>query len=269
MSDNTDLINRYLPKWPQMIVSGVSVTPEQAKEIIRRTDNFFTSGYGGNDHEYDFGVKILLGMPVYQRNDGYCRNRETARKYGIDLPVQPEKYMEVIEAEIKWREEWGCLHTNYVRNAWVSSSFIFGPHGWCHPDGQIGYIDNVGKWPSVEEILEDWKLLAAAFPFLDIAVTLMDGEESENGKNPVVGIRVENGEAVLVEPEVTTEYHLRGHKDIPHIDRGEHRFGEIFGNPRHREHGLPGEWFLEWAEKFGPQSKGAPLLEQATRLLGG
>ncbi len=38
---NANLLNRNLPKWPQMLVTGDSLTIEQAKEIIRRTDRFF------------------------------------------------------------------------------------------------------------------------------------------------------------------------------------------------------------------------------------
>lgn len=38
-----NLLDRGLPKWPQMLVTGASVTKEQALEIIRRTDSFFSS----------------------------------------------------------------------------------------------------------------------------------------------------------------------------------------------------------------------------------
>jgi hypothetical protein len=42
VKEDVTLLDRGLPKWPQMRVEGVPVTLEQAKEIIRRTDTFFT-----------------------------------------------------------------------------------------------------------------------------------------------------------------------------------------------------------------------------------
>ena len=39
-----------LPKWPQMYTTGLPVAIEQAKEIIRRTDSYFTSPrHAGNE----------------------------------------------------------------------------------------------------------------------------------------------------------------------------------------------------------------------------
>lgn len=40
---NTELMERSLPKWPQMIVTGTPVSEMQALEIIRRTDVFFVT----------------------------------------------------------------------------------------------------------------------------------------------------------------------------------------------------------------------------------
>lgn len=42
-------------KWPQMLTTGEKLTVDQAKEIIRRTDDFFSSlseFSSGNDHNY-------------------------------------------------------------------------------------------------------------------------------------------------------------------------------------------------------------------------
>lgn len=54
-----------LIKWPQMIVTGASVTREQAKEIIIRTDPFFSdiAPYaGGNDQEFTIRYQQQSGV---------------------------------------------------------------------------------------------------------------------------------------------------------------------------------------------------------------
>lgn len=201
----TNLFNRALPKWPKMLVTGESVTIEQAKEIIRRTDTFFeyaprtSRGYVG-------WVKSSLKIP-----EGW---RELRR----------------------WQESWGLIRTEYVHNSWISSSFIYGPHGWCHPDGTIAFGDNIGKWPSVSEVLSDWTLLAKEFPFLNLDVTLFDGEECEDNILPVVSITVRSGEAIVCEP---IEWHEGSMLS---------RSGESF-NWNRSKHAICDDWIAEWAQR--------------------
>jgi len=237
---NDQLLNLALPKWPQMVVSGQTVTVDQAKEIIRRTDAFFTMGFGGNDREYDLLVRLVLGKPIIFEWD-----RRAVRDLGFDVPDKTNW-----QEESGWAEKWDCIDTGYVTNAWISSSFIYGPHGWCHPDGRIGFTDNVGKWPSVEAVLDDWKKLAAAFTFLDVGVTLMSGESCEEDSQPVVSIDVSRGTANLYDPAVVDVH--RGHKITP-IDRsGDAAIAVLRNRPRQREHGIDPAWILEWAERDGP-----------------
>lgn len=252
MSD-TLLLNVGLPKWPQMYTTGMPVSEEQAKEIIRRTDFFFVSGFGGNDHEYNFAVKMLLGMPL-----GWS-DKYVAERYRVKVDENRSW-----EAADEWRKKWGVLATSYVRNDWVSCAFIFGPHGWCHPTGEIGFVDNVGKWPSVGDILEDWQTIATAFTFLDIGVSVMSMEEGEDEnpaegriREPLVSIVVKDGQATLVQP--SAEVHER--HPAPRIDRG--RWIGDLGNPRKREHGIPGPWFREWAASMTADQN---LLPEVRRL---
>lgn len=240
----TDLLNRGLPKWPQMLVTGVPV-PDRAKEIIRCTDSFFTHGYDGNDHDWNRAVRKALGMPEeYDQGKGaYDSNRFHA--YWEELRV--------------WRERWGAIETQYVHNSWVSCSFVYGAHGWCHPDGRIGFIDNVGKWPSVEEIREDWSMLASAFPFLDLGVTLMSGESCEESTNPIVSMRVRNGSVQLIDPE----------KEDVHV--GHPLAGEIVGTRPilGNEIGVPQGWINDWAKARRDESGSVDLLQALVERSGG
>lgn len=230
------LRDRGLPKWPQMYVTGVPVTVEQAKEIIRRTDTFFSLGYGGNNRQYDAWVRETLDMPPSPFGLPFDADGVAARQAAR-------------EKEIAFEARWNPLRTSYVHNSWVSSSFIGGPHGWCHPDGAIGFVDNVGKWPSVSDIEEAWAALAAAFPFIDVAVTLYDREATEEGNEPVVSMVIKGGKVELLDP-TTVDVHAT-HSPASRRAGGSstsaaEEFMAQFHNPR-REQGLPDSWILEWA----------------------
>ena len=166
-----ELLHRSLPKWPQMIVTGKTLDEEQALEIIRRTDRFFACPIG-NNHDFVEEAKKIVRYP----DGGY-------------------------DDVIKWEKRWGYIPLGYVENDWISSAFIYGANGWCHPDGTIGFALNIGKWPEVWEVLEDWKRLAQAFPFLEVEATLMSNEH-HCPSEPVVSFLVRNGTVELVDPKL-------------------------------------------------------------------
>lgn len=120
-----------------MKVIGKPVSEELATEIILRTDNFFGYGYGGNNNSFNKEVRKLFGIKEHPKGmEGF------------------DEWSESVENCLK---AIGHIETQYVENDWISCCFIYGPHGWMHPDGIIGFKDNVGKWPSVEEIYENWE----------------------------------------------------------------------------------------------------------------
>jgi hypothetical protein len=251
-----DLLGLALPKWPQHYVTGKPVTVEQAKEIIRRTDSFFCHGYGGNNHKYNSWVRKTLGMApdMWDRpHRPYPKDDAPQAEKDADLAARRAEYAEDNRLRELFEKRWHPLQTEYVHNSWISCSFIGGPHGWCHPDGQIGYVDNVGKWPSVEAVFNDWKVLAEAFPFIDIGVTLFDGESCEDNTNKIVSMRVRGSEVVLIDP-AAEDVHA-GHPTA--VRRGadtetmEAQVLALVHNPW-REQGLPDAWIEEWASKFGP-----------------
>lgn len=223
--ENVECLSRGLPKWPQMRIEGVSVSIDQAKEIIRRTDTFFKSPeWSGNDPSYCKRVMAKLGIPMGHR-------------FG-------EPNIHEWERLEQWLQEWEYVGTNYVKNTWIASSFIYGPHGWCDPNGRISYIDNVGKWPSAEDIFEDWKQLAALFPFLHLICVLMDREECEDGGIPLIGFYVREGSVISFDPQVEISTELL---DQIKVSRD---FFDV-----RREQGIPWEWIEEWAVRSIQRSK--------------
>ena len=247
------LLGVELPKWPKMYVTGKPVSVEQAKEIIRRTDTFFTHGYGGNNREYDRWVRQTVGMAP-----GY-HDRPYEKFPGEDAPqAEKDAFFAKRKAEADadrviyeaFQRRWRPLRTTYVHNSWVSNAFIGGPHGWCHPDGEIGFVDNVGKWPSVKAVYEDWQALAKAFPFITVGVTLFSGESTEDGASPLVSLAVHDGHVLLLDP-TEADVHA-GHP--PATRRADSSGSSIetymrdFYSP-FREQGLPDSWIEEWGKK--------------------
>ena len=225
------LLTRSLPKWPQMLTTGSPVTPDQAKEIIRRTDTFLIEGYGGNDDVWDARLAARLRMPHF-------------RGYSKASPPTSLNWEESQRQNDNWRKAWGAIRTEYVQNSWISTFFIHGPHGWCWPDGRIAYVDNVGRWPSVEAVLQDWSAIAKVFPFLDLAATLMSGECCEDTV-PVVTILVKEGMARVENGS------LRFHEAYPvAVPRSDVYLDQLF-DPEHRyAHGpIPDAWYAEWEKQ--------------------
>lgn len=218
------LESMYLPKWPQMFVWGTAVTTEQAKDIILRTDGFLSCVMpycGGNNKRWNSWARDILGLAQHAAVD-------------TDWTFQSQ-------LENALREELGYVDTEYVRNSWASCAFIYGPHGWVHPNGKIWYADNIGKDPCAREVFEEWQALAKAFPYLDLTVTLMSGEGCEDDSEPVVSFRAKEGavsvmDAALLPPNDAVPEPRDMNSAMLAIARGDSR----------RELGLPDEQIVEY-----------------------
>lgn len=216
--------NKCLPKWPQMRVIGKPIAAEQAKEIIFKTDDFLTdaSQYsGGNNREFNAAYRKAAGLA------------------GCDRAEDIQTIMDRFEFEGKLRASLGCLDLTYISNYWASSCFMYGAHGWCHPNGTLFYRYNVGKWPSEEELTEEWSKVAEAFPFLDLHVMFMSGEGCEDNTEMVFGLHVVDGKAERYEepkPEIVEAWEA-----------------ELYAQPEPLllggENGLADDWIAEYAAR--------------------
>ena len=243
--NNKELLNRGLPKWPQMIVTGVKLTKEQTLEIIRRTDTFMI-GHDGNDHDFIKKARKTLGMPEEKRywdeefkNLDGTHNDDAYNKYNREFWNKSQE----------WQGKWGVIETEYVHNSWISCAYIGGTHGWCHPDGTIGYSDNIGKWPNTEEIYNEWCLLAKEFPFIEIGVTLWSGESCEDNTRPVVSFKIKNGEVEIIDPEIE-DVHEK-HEIVEHQELNEFTLLKRLSG-HSMENTIPLEILKQWHDKvFG------------------
>ena len=162
-----------LDKWPRLLVDGAPVSQAQAKDILIRTDSWVLCT---NDKGWERTVYRAAGIPLAQHG----------------MPGWDE-----LKA---FRARMGVLDLSYLHNARIASSWIGGPHGWCDWDGRIGCSTyNIGKWPSLEEVTDDWQRIAATWPNLDLAAQLI----TEEGEGDLAGQWTIRGGQVEVELEPT------------------------------------------------------------------
>jgi hypothetical protein len=158
-------------KWPGMIVKGDSVTPEQAAEILIKTDTSFPDfKYAGNDQEFASALNEITGIPIDRTiYDDYSKVYALAEKCGV-------------------------MRLSYLDNQRIYSSWVGGPNGWCDWNGTIfSNNKNIGKWPDVEAVATDWKRVLEAFPYLNLVCQLFDAETCEEHAKPLVEFHVGDG----------------------------------------------------------------------------
>lgn len=226
-----DFFNLNLNKWPGLLVVGKTVTREQAMEIIIRTDSlWFTT----NDYKF---AKELNGylFDVKIEESGYGKDNDAiADKLGVDRSNSwndVHAYRETKLAEV------GQIPLNYLDNDRIVSSWIGGSKGWCNWNGKILCDNfNIGKWPSVQDVYNDWVAIAKAFPFLDLKAQLLSTEicDMDNEPEVVVQFNIKNGKVKMSE----TKRLLTQPKELD--------FSSMlnFGNPS-RERGCTIEMFKE------------------------
>ena len=137
-------------KWPAILITGEKVTEEQAMDIIIRTDEAVV-----NPNMYTFGNNQDFGTQWAKLID-VC--------YGFD------------ESEYLRLECANFVSLRHLYNPLLGSSWIGGSHSWIWEDGSIFRFSNIGKWPSTEEVFDELKRIAQAFPYLKLKATLFDEE---------------------------------------------------------------------------------------------
>lgn len=253
--------NVGLDKWPQMLLFGKPVTQEQASEIIRRTDGFLREGYGGNNHAYNEHVLNMLGLDIVN-----WRNEEKIKE---EYKLQGNEFSQLRYGLFtEWQEkEFKTVYTDYVYNRWIATAYIGGPTGWCNPNGELRFSENIGKWPSVEDVYRDFLTLAKAFPFIEMSTLLMSGESCEKNIYPVIGFVIKDQKVELHLPSEYDVFETYGGFEKVQLELFKSRtslmdqFLTIMKsansrdpkNPvRSAENGVPDEMIQSWKGKYVP-----------------
>lgn len=218
-----ELLALSLPKWPAFIVTGKNITVDQAKEILIRTGG---RTFSSNDHNFD--RELNLAFYGY-----YCDSYDL-----IDILRRQSHIEDAYEFMETRAKEWGVLSDiYYLKNHQVVSAYVGGPHGWCHWDGSIGTTSyNIGKWPSVEDVYNEWVIIAKTFPYLELRCQLLSGETCEENVQPVVEYIVKNGKVKIKKP---TDFLARPTDDMIENMKG------IFSNNPYRERGCTIDQFKD------------------------
>jgi hypothetical protein len=178
---NQDFFQIGLPKWTGLLVTGDPVTEDQAKEILIRTCCLY-------EHT----------------NDREMRKFFYNQFFGQD--TEPDYFTQYNLIEVA-KEEYRLLELTSLTNSRIFPSWIGGPKGWCNWDGTIGCSNyNIGKYPCVENVYDDWVLIAEAFPFLNLRCQLLsdeipDSEYSLEIPRPVIEFVVSKGKVTMLLPE--------------------------------------------------------------------
>lgn len=181
MKEMSDKEYPELIKWPGFLVDGEDVSKEQAAEILLRTDSCL---FSTNDRAWDKNVREILSYPTE-----------------LEYPPQGHSMRDLFRAEDQWREKFSIISLEYISNAQIGSAYVYGPHGWCGWNGEIGcHYGNIGKWPSVERVRDEWRLVAKEFPYLKLRCQLLDREMSEEGGRAIVEYIIDSGSVIVVHP---------------------------------------------------------------------
>lgn len=153
-------------KWAGLLVVGESVSKNQAAEIIVRTTRW---PLDSNNKKVD---EIFNNL--------------------ISNPKEFKKYLQHIRP----------LNLDLLINERITTCYYAGPKGWINWDGRIfANSYNVGKYPSIEQITEEWETIAKEFKFLDLKCQVINQEIHENHPTPTAQWNIKNGNVTLELPE--------------------------------------------------------------------
>lgn len=238
MTDNTVFFDRGLPKWPQLMIVGDRVTESQAKEIIFRTDSFLHSVFGDR-------CSNNTGFEAQYRNRAKL-NLE--RFHHTDLSFKSGNWSAITRIDELVKEWVGAIELAYIPSRFAASAFVFGPNGFCSPTGEIFHQYNVGKWPSVEDVYNDFVAIAEAFPYIKLKAALYDKEHSEDGPHrAVVCFEMENGKVTMSDAEWGQSLRDCASEEDDITAIFSHRLYDPMA-----EFGLPMEWYEEFASRICP-----------------
>lgn len=221
------------PRYPIMTVTGIAVSRDLAREIIRRIDVTFQGSGPPTDDEY--------------WKDEFHRRLKMPRR-PRDLGFWDEERETIYRAFEEWRRDWGVIPLDAIYTDWISSPGGEGPSGWVHPGGRIGFQDHVSeKNPTPEGLLAEWRLVAAAFPVLSLSVSFStSGAAQAVDPMPLMQLRVRDGGVIVVPRDQPLD--TVGYDRILPSGPWRPSDPEMLRDPRWSR-GCPESWIDEWERK--------------------
>lgn len=215
------------PKFCHLLIKGDNVLVDQAKEIILRTDRFLTSiTCIVSDERFACNYRAMSGLASLSKRSGFFSRHDTVSHDW--------------DAEKALKAKLGVVSLNCVISDMASSCYALGPQGFCQPDGRIVFSDNIGKYPSVKDLYEDFVALAQAFPFLTLRASLFLNDVADSEQDFGVGFLVSKGEVRIVLDDMEMQ---APNRDISLL-MNKRLSGDFDG-----VHGLPLDWYDSYAQQ--------------------
>ena len=177
--DVAKLTTFELEKWTGCLIQGPTLSKEWAERICLQTSSFYL--FTNSKHllkEYYDVLKI-----------GY---KERGHPYDHDYYVyeSDDKRIKELTKSCNLIED---IH--YLTNSSICSASLGNPN-WIHWDGTIKKCANLGKWPSAQNIYDEWRVIAKRFPILKLTCQLLNGELSYGNVDelePIIQFNIDNG----------------------------------------------------------------------------
>ncbi len=130
-------------------------------------------------HQITKNTKLIIddGMEEYASNARRPYYRLRGKK------ITEDQAFEIIRRTDRlspWSLEIPCddlIEPINIRNNWTRNNYYPSPSGWVHPDGIIGINDITGKYPELEELIDDLLILIHYFPYLDFVMAITSWDE--------------------------------------------------------------------------------------------
>lgn len=199
--ENESVKHVGLIKWPSFIVKGEKIKEEQAWEILLRTqDDYYT-----NDKRNKRKIHKILEKPLY---DDFVPERDDTESLQEYEERRKRYFQKYLLASNKYGKKIKSIGLYYIKNEAVCSCWGGGANSWIQWNGEIVNTDgkNIGKYPTVIEVANDWGAIAKNFPYLNLKCQLWNceawfPETVDNDPKPVVEFEIVNGQVIVQFPK--------------------------------------------------------------------
>lgn len=203
MTTKEELFNQYLGKWPQMTVKGKTISRKRAREIIIRCINPFYIFSNNREHREEI-IKILQIPNEPKSRSEYNSEEDYSENFSKDFRKYWQRFL-------KNKKRLKILDLNFICLTSIlnSDDFMVCPYGWLSWDGEIEFIGNIGKWPDIEEVFKEWKIIAKNFPYLEMEIQLWNNDiycdynsiPDNYVIKPIIQFNLKNGKCIFTKPE--------------------------------------------------------------------
>lgn len=192
--------NIDLPKWPSLhMTSNTVVDHDTVLDIITRSDRFIT--------HYSM-QKIIMERDLKEIVEFW--NKSGLNKI---FKLGDNNIKDHIIIDGIFEKKLNSVYYNMLPMDRIYSNFVYGSNGWIDINGLIHFQLNVGKWPSIEELVRDFQTIIEEWS-LPFNATIYNGEHMETYIQPVLNFISDGNDLTLTFPDEDFK-NIVDHSDNP------------------------------------------------------